>query len=812
MKNHRRVTISVLVLLSLMLSGFSMLRIVPTASASGSPWASAATYPVQAQDTPGVAGQSCVNGTVYIYCVGGQDVAEGPHNAVYTSSAISPYYSNITGWTPDSALYPQTIYAQSCVAYSGDVYCVGGTYDDAGDDVASSYYAPLSNGVVGAWSPTTPYPTPVDSQSCVESSGYIYCVGGYGETEGTNATAYLSSSVEYASLSSSGIGPWQNSTSYPLNSYGPACFAGGGYVYCVGGFDNNNNPLSTSYYAPLSATGVGTWTQTTAYPFQGLGQACAISLGYVYCVGGDESSGLTNVVYYATVSSGGIGAWGEGPSYPESVLTTCAISTGDLYCIGGFDGSSAGETGATYYAPLSLLLSATTTSTTTTGTTPSVLYARINTSLGSFEIELFASLTPQTVANFVSLVNQGFYNDLVWHRIQPGFVIQTGDPTTRNGGGNRSTWGEGGSGVYVPFEYAPSLHNDEYYLGMASTGAGVGGSSQFYINLANNTSLDGSYAVFGKVISGYSVVQMLGSVPVEQVGGQDEPVTPVYVTSIVMINSSQIATTTTTTTTCTLGPYCVGSTTSTTSTGSLTPTASQTIVPASAPSYAFNGAYATYQTTLYGRGSLAPTHATVTYKVTDVDDAAQSFYVNITSSGDFPPQCNPSGTGGSATFANPSPFFALNATYTMMLNQGVLPPGTSQATDTPNIVLSVPAGTFKTDEISEPGASLWIDASNGIVVKESTSSSESGSCYGTLVLASTNIPLGTSSSSLLTYVMVIVVVAAVVAAVFISLLIRRRGSSKPSQASESAPVGTSANCSKCGAGLSGTERSAGAAE
>jgi cyclophilin family peptidyl-prolyl cis-trans isomerase len=175
--------------------------------------------------------------------------------------------------------------------------------------------------------------------------------------------------------------------------------------------------------------------------------------------------------------------------------------------------------------------------TSATATTPSLLYARINTSLGSFEIELFNSLTPKTVANFVNLVNQGFYNNLVWHRIQPGFVIQTGDPTTRFGGGNRSTWGESSSGVYVPFEYVSSLHNDEYYLGMASTGPKVGGSSQFYINLANNSaSLDEKYAVFGKVISGYNVVQALGSVPVEQVGGQDEPVTPVYVTSITMIS------------------------------------------------------------------------------------------------------------------------------------------------------------------------------------------------------------------------------------------------------------------------------------
>lgn len=176
--------------------------------------------------------------------------------------------------------------------------------------------------------------------------------------------------------------------------------------------------------------------------------------------------------------------------------------------------------------------------------TPSVLYARFTTTLGSFDVELFYSLTPDTVANFVNLVNQGFYNGLVWHRIQKSsdfWIIQTGDPTTRNGGGQRDEWGDNSDCVYIPFENAPSLHNDQYYLGMASTGAGLGGSSQFYINLTNNTSLDGSYAVFGKVINGTSVVLALGNVPTEEVnmlggGQQSEPVTPVYVISIKMIS------------------------------------------------------------------------------------------------------------------------------------------------------------------------------------------------------------------------------------------------------------------------------------
>ena len=82
-------------------------------------------------------------------------------------------------------------------------------------------------------------------------------------------------------------------------------------------------------------------------------------------------------------------------------------------------------------------------STTTPRAARNGTYALICTNLGLIEVQLFPADAPQTVANFVKLANSGFYNDLVWHRIVPGFVIQAGDPNTKNGGGNRSTWGAG---------------------------------------------------------------------------------------------------------------------------------------------------------------------------------------------------------------------------------------------------------------------------------------------------------------------------------------------------------------------------------
>ncbi len=165
--------------------------------------------------------------------------------------------------------------------------------------------------------------------------------------------------------------------------------------------------------------------------------------------------------------------------------------------------------------------------------TTNLVYARINTSMGSMEVELFPTAAPKTVANFVNLSKSGFYDSLVWHRIVSGFVIQTGDPLTRNGGGNRTLWGTGGSSQTVPLETNPDLHNYVCYLGMARSTDPNSGTSQFYINLKNNTSLDGSYTVFGRVVTGMNVANAIAGV---QVNSSDQPVDPVYMTSVTILS------------------------------------------------------------------------------------------------------------------------------------------------------------------------------------------------------------------------------------------------------------------------------------
>jgi len=197
---------------------------------------------------------------------------------------------------------------------------------------------------------------------------------------------------------------------------------------------------------------------------------------------------------------------------------------------------------------------------------PPDLYAQINTSDGSFEVVLYPSCAPQTVSNFVSLANSGFYKDLVWHRIIPGFVMQTGDPHSRGGNNNtRTTWGQGFSNTTgltssdlkgdhnVPLEVSrcPNLGTYQGYLAIARAGnltAGLDtGNTQFFVNLSNGTSnlqISGHYTVFGKVISGWSVVQSVAKSPLCQSPTcpsnwpSGEPLHPVFVTDIVILGTS----------------------------------------------------------------------------------------------------------------------------------------------------------------------------------------------------------------------------------------------------------------------------------
>jgi hypothetical protein len=318
-------------------------------------WKCAAPYPLQVGGTFGVAGQQCGASSTNVYCVGGVDADGGPRSEVFTATVSAS--GNITQWVQSRHGYPQDVTGEACAASSGYVYCLGGIHDDAGDDISSSYFASFyGNGSMGPWQPTTAYPIPIDSQSCVAWSSRIYCVGGNNETAGSVSNVAPSSSDWYATIGPAGIGNWTKTTPYPAGVYVPICYETGGYIYCIGGSDSNGDPLGTAYYAPLTATGVGEWTVTTTYPVASSGPACVMVSGYIYCVGGETGGGqspsFTDTVYYARISSGGIGPWTQGASYPNTIGTACVAAQGNVYCVGGFDESSAGEGDVVNYASI----------------------------------------------------------------------------------------------------------------------------------------------------------------------------------------------------------------------------------------------------------------------------------------------------------------------------------------------------------------------------------------------------------------------------------------------------------------------------
>jgi hypothetical protein len=234
------------------------------------------------------------------------------------------------------------IFGSSCAIYSGYIYCVGG---DTGVSTAHGvwtnavYYAEVSSSGVGPWSLTTSYPAYVDFESCAIYSGYIYCVPG--NLPGNANYVY------YASVSSSGVGTWILTTGYPYYTFMPSCAISSGYIYCPGGID-------LTYYASVSSSGVGTWILTTGYPIGISELSCATYSGYIYCVAGyiGETGNLyTNAVYYASVSSSGVGSWASTSPYPISVDNlSCAMYSGYIYCVGGE--ASGGITSAVYYSPI----------------------------------------------------------------------------------------------------------------------------------------------------------------------------------------------------------------------------------------------------------------------------------------------------------------------------------------------------------------------------------------------------------------------------------------------------------------------------
>lgn len=130
----------------------------------------------------------------------------------------------------------------------------------------------------------------------------------------------------------------------------------------------------------------------------------------------------------------------------------------------------------------------------------------LQTSMGDVTIELFDATMPITTGNFRKLVEKGFYDGTIFHRVIAGFMVQGGDPEGT---------GYGGPGYTIQDELPPGNRNARGTISMANAGPNTGGS-QFFINVADNRGLDRKHPVFGRVVGGMDVVDAISKVPTEE--------------------------------------------------------------------------------------------------------------------------------------------------------------------------------------------------------------------------------------------------------------------------------------------------------
>ena len=152
-----------------------------------------------------------------------------------------------------------------------------------------------------------------------------------------------------------------------------------------------------------------------------------------------------------------------------------------------------------------------------------VVKIKIETTAGDIYADLNAKEAPKTVENFTKLAKQGFYDGIIFHRVIPDFMIQTGDPTGT---------GTGGPGYKFADEFSPNLKHDKVgVFSMANSGPNTNGS-QFFITAAATPWLNGKHSVFGQVTQGLDVVQKIATAPRD---AGDKPKTEIKMTKVTVL-------------------------------------------------------------------------------------------------------------------------------------------------------------------------------------------------------------------------------------------------------------------------------------
>ena len=257
----------------------------------------------------------------------------------------------VGGWASTGNANP-TAYAGASVTYNGYVYQIGGL---SSNTLSSVYYAPInSNGTIGGWSSTSSLACTTDYMSAEAYNGYIYVIGGYTNNPTTNCSPPYAT-VYYAPINSNGsLGAWQTTSTLLSATYNAQSTVYNGYLYVIGGCNSSCN--GNIEYAAIHADGsLGSWTASSNSLLANIqnGTAAAYN-GYLYVMGGSSSyPTATNNVEYATISSNGApGVF----AYATTLFTatedaSATVYDGYLYVLAGTSNGST-PLATVQYAPI----------------------------------------------------------------------------------------------------------------------------------------------------------------------------------------------------------------------------------------------------------------------------------------------------------------------------------------------------------------------------------------------------------------------------------------------------------------------------
>ena len=161
--------------------------------------------------------------------------------------------------------------------------------------------------------------------------------------------------------------------------------------------------------------------------------------------------------------------------------------------------------------------------------------AVITTTEGELTLEFWPDVAPNHVANFKKLARSGFYDGTAFHRVIPGFMIQGGDPNTKDEA-NKASWGMGGPGWSVKAEFNDK-HHARGILSMARSNDPNSAGSQFFICHGDAGFLDHQYTVFGNLIKGFDVLDKIAATPTE---APNRPIKRINVISVKIVPASSV--------------------------------------------------------------------------------------------------------------------------------------------------------------------------------------------------------------------------------------------------------------------------------